>query len=168
MEVIAHLLAAGAGIPNNPRLPVLAYRGAVRITGADPAAIFERLFSENLWVGCWRNGIFPFHHYHSTAHEVLGVYQGTATVALGGETGITLDIAPGDVVVIPAGVGHKRLAAAGGLGIVGAYPAGQDPDMCRGHRDPARQHADNVARVPLPALDPVCGAGGPLFTHWQS
>ena len=72
------MLEADGNIPNNPRLPLLLYPCAVRLPEHDPANLFEELFAANDWVGCWRNGIFPFHHYHSTAHEVLGIYSGTA------------------------------------------------------------------------------------------
>lgn len=166
LEVIAHLLRPDPEIPNNPRLPLLVYPGAVRLAGDDPAAVFEALFGGNDWVGCWRNGIFPFHHYHSTAHEVLGIYSGSAVAQLGGEQGVTLTLTPGDVVVIPAGVGHKRLSSSGGLGVVGAYPRGQQPDLCRADRAACARGAEQAARVPVPARDPVHGAGGPLHAHW--
>ena len=68
--------------PNNPRFPLLKYREAVPIQGHDPAAIFERIFNDNSWVGSWRNGVYSMHHYHSSAHEVLGVYSGSALVQL--------------------------------------------------------------------------------------
>jgi uncharacterized protein YjlB len=164
--VISQLLEPDAEIPNNPRLPLLAYPGAVPLSGDDPASIFERLFEANDWVGCWRNGIFPFHHYHSTAHEVLGIYSGTAVAQLGGENGVTLTLVPGDVVIIPAGVGHKRLSSAGGLGVVGAYPRGQTPDMCRASAASCRRAAEQVARVSVPQSDPVHGRDGPMFRHW--
>ena len=166
VRVVAHLLEPDAEIPNNPRLPFLAYPGAVRLGGSDPASIFERLFASNDWVGCWRNGIFPFHHYHSTAHEVLGIYAGTAVARLGGEHGVTLTLEPGDVVIIPAGVGHKRLSSGSGLGVVGAYPSGQHPDMCRAGAGSCRSAAERVAQTPVPDRDPVHGPGGPMCERW--
>lgn len=166
-DVVSHLLTADAEIPNNPRLPLLVYPAAVRLDVDDPASVFETLFSANGWIGCWRNGIFPFHHYHSTAHEVLGIYSGTAVAQLGGENGVSLTLGPGDVVVIPAGVAHKKLSSSSGLGVVGAYPSGQQPDLCRAGRESRQQAAERVARVGVPARDPVHGAGGPLGTHWR-
>ena len=165
-RVIAHLLDSDAEIPNNPRLPLLAYPGAVELAGSDPAAVFERLFSANGWVGCWRNGIFPFHHFHSTAHEVLGIYSGSAEARLGGENGVTLTLSAGDVLIIPAGVAHKRLSTSAGLGVVGAYPSGQHPDMCRPGDDTPQVFAQRVARVPIPPRDPVHGADGPMHARW--
>ena len=165
-RVVSHLLLADGDIPNNPRLPLLLYPSAVRLVEYDPAAVFEALFAANGWVGCWRNGIFPFHHYHSTAHEVLGLYSGTAQVQLGGEKGVTLMLSPGDVVIIPAGVGHKKLSASAALGVVGAYPSGQQPDICREDGSSCQSAAQQVARVVVPGSDPVYGLGGPLCRHW--
>lgn len=166
-RVVAHLLRDDGEIPNNPRLPLLVYKNAVTLGAGDPAAVFERLFTANGWAGSWRNGVFPFHHFHSTAHEVLGVYAGSASIRLGGESGVTLEVAPGDVVIIPAGVGHKKLASRGDFGVVGAYPAGQHPDICRGGRREFDERAGEVARVALPAMDPVYGEQGPLLEHWR-
>jgi uncharacterized protein YjlB len=166
-RVIAHRLAADGGIPNHPRWPLLVYPGAVKVAGPDPAAAFEALFDANRWPAAWRNGVFPYHHFHTTAHEALGVYSGEVTVQFGGDGGIEITARPGDVVVLPAGTGHKKLASRGALGIVGAYPAGQHPDMNTPLLASARRAAEAVARVPLPDLDPVYGAGGPLFEYWK-
>ena len=165
-RVVSHLLVADAEIPNNPRLPLLLYPSAVQLPEHDPACVFEGLFAANDWVGCWRNGIFPFHHYHSTAHEVLGIYSGSAVAQLGGEKGVTLTLNPGDVVIVPAGVGHKKLSSSRVLGVVGAYPRGQQPDMCRPDSGSCRRAAEQVARAFVPRCDPVYGPGGPLCEHW--
>ncbi len=166
--LVAHRLPAGARVPNHPRWPLLVYPQAVPIEGPDPAAAFERLFARNRWPAAWRNGVYPFHHYHSDGHEALGVYSGEVTVLFGGEDGIEITARPGDVIVLPAGTGHKKLASKGSLGVVGAYPEGRHPDLCVATTaDPARA-ARSIARVPLPAADPVYGAGGPLFRYWRA
>ena len=67
------------------------------------------------------------------------------------------------MIVLPAGTGHKKISSRGDLGIVGAYPAGQDPDTCR----PGKRYSGGIAAVPLPAADPVHGRNGPLFQHWK-
>jgi uncharacterized protein YjlB len=149
MKVLTHRL-------NHPRWPLLIYPQV--LTEVSPEA-FEELFARNLWPAAWRDGVHPFHHYHSNSHEALGVYSGEVTVQFGGEGGVTVTAKPGDVIVLPAGTGHKKLSSRGSLGVVGAYPEGSNPDLCR---PPTKKTAD----VPLPACDPVYGAGGPLFTYW--
>jgi uncharacterized protein YjlB len=163
--VIAHRLAANGGVPNHPRWPLLVYPGVLAPGTTDLAAAFEALFNRNGWPAAWRNGIYPFHHFHCDAHEALGVYSGEVTAQFGGESGITLTAHAGDVIVLPAGTRHKKLSSRGGLGIVGAYPAGQHPDMCRPVATNLQQHAA-AACVALPPRDPVYGEGGPLFVQW--
>jgi uncharacterized protein YjlB len=120
------------------------------------------------WAGCWRNGIYSYHHYHSTAHEVLGVYRGSAKVQLGGEKGIIHEAEPGDVIIIPTGVVHKNLGSTSDFGVVGAYPDGQDWDMNYG-KPGERPNADqSISSVPLPKSDPVFGASGPLLAKWNT
>lgn len=148
-------------IPNSP-LPVLVYHDVPEATDAGRCV---RLFADNSWLGAWRDGIYAFHHFHSNAHEVLGVVAGSAWVMLGGPNGRELEIGWGDVLVLPAGTGHCKLGGQGLL-VVGAYPDGMQCDVCRG--EPA-EHDAAVARigaVPLPARDPVDGAGGPLLSLW--
>jgi uncharacterized protein YjlB len=153
--------------PNNPALPLVVYRAAIG-TGAGAAAACEALFAGNGWVPAWRNGIFAHHHYHSTAHEALGIVSGSARVRLGGEGGRSVELRAGDVVVIPAGVAHKSERASPDLLVVGAYPRGQNPDM----RTPAAlRHAEAkaaIAAVPLPERDPVGGEAGPIRDRWGS
>lgn len=164
MRVIAHLLAPGGPIPNHPRWPLLIYPKAIELVGPDPAARFEERFTRNAWPAAWRNGVFPFHHYHSNAHEVLGIYEGEVTVQFGGEGGVTLTAVPGDVIVLPAGTGHKKIASRGALGVVGAYPQGSHPDT---RRPSSAGSSGSIEDVALPACDPVYGPGGPLFEHWK-
>ena len=148
--------------PNNGRLPLLLYAQAVP---ADPESI-EELFGSNGWPPAWRNGVYPYHHYHSTAHEVLGVFSGTATVQFGGPGGAARDLQAGDVVVIPAGVAHKRLSATPDFAVVGAYPQGQRWDLLRGEAGERPQADRSIATLPDPDRDPVQGAGGALTRLW--
>jgi uncharacterized protein YjlB len=167
VEIGAHAFADDGAIPNNPTLPFLVYPGALDLPGDDPAAACEAVFDVQGWGGSWRNGIYPFPHFHSTAHEVLGICHGEARVRFGGAAGIVLRVRPGDVVVIPAGVGHQNLGASADLLVVGAYPAGQNWDLCYGRPDERPRVLRNIARVPLPSSDPVYGPAGPLFEHWR-
>jgi uncharacterized protein YjlB len=148
-------------IPNS-ELPVLVYHevDAAR-SGAEAC---ERLFAANNWLGAWRDGIFPFHHFHSTAHEVLGVVSGTAQVMLGGPSGREFEVSVGDVLVLPAGTGHCNLGSSELL-VVGAYPDGMSWDLRRGDPAEHEQVTANIRAVPLPERDPV---GGTLTELWPS
>ena len=75
-------------IPNNPRLPFLIYRNGIDLSGTpDPEAVIERTFTQHDWGDMWRNGIYPYVHYHSMIHEVLAVARGRARVQFGGPQG---------------------------------------------------------------------------------
>ena len=156
------VFADDGAIPNS-KLPLLVYRQAVPAN----AAAIERIFTANRWPAAWRSPVHPFHHFHSDAHEVLGVAEGESRVQFGGPNGQVLTVRAGDVVVVPAGVGHCRQSQSDGLVIVGAYPDNSTHrDLRRG--DPA-EHAEvmhNVGVVPLPPADPVSGADGPLPRIW--
>ncbi|MBS1804907.1 MAG: cupin [Acidobacteria bacterium] len=158
-------LSRNGWVPNNDRLPVLLYHGALDLSGTDPASGFERIFQQNSWPPQWRNGIYDFHHYHSTAHEVLGIAAGNARVVLGGPGGHELTLSGGDVVVLPTGTGHCRLQASPDFLVVGAYPPQQSWDICR--KAPSQIERDRMHSLPFPASDPVRGSGGPLTRLWQ-
>jgi uncharacterized protein YjlB len=154
-------------VPNNSRVPLVVYRGALD-TGRDAAAACEALFAQNGWSGGWRGGVYPYHHYHSTAHEALGIVAGSARVRFGGDDGEVVEVRAGDVVVIPAGVAHKGEAASPDLLIVGAYPGGKGPDMRVPGNSDRQQAIANIAAVPLPQTDPVGGAEGPIVEDWRA
>ena len=155
------------GVVPNSRLPLVVYRRAIA-GGGDRAAACEVMFAEHGWPDAWRNGIYGHHHYHSTAHEVLGIARGWAHVRLGGDGGRTVELDAGDVVVIPAGVAHKRVAASADLLVIGAYPRGQQPDLRRAEPAQHDRAAAAIAAVPLPAADPVTGTAEPLLRCWRA
>ena len=73
-------------IPNNPCLPLVLYRGGIDLVGSpDPEAVIEKTLAANGWGNMWRNGIYPYVHYHSMIHEAMGIARGRATVRFGGE-----------------------------------------------------------------------------------
>src|SRR5260370_24310115 len=124
------------------------------------------MFARHGWPDAWRNGIYGHHHYHSTAHEVLGIARGNARVRLGGEGGQTVELRAGDIVVIPAGVAHKRESASSDLVVIGAYPRGTRPDLCRAEAAAHDGALAAIAAVPLPEADPLTGRADPLRECW--
>jgi len=152
-------------IPNS-HYPLLVYRQAFVARDAAGAAWLEQHFAANGWTNSWRNGVYPFHHYHSTSHEVLGVYAGSALLHLGGEKGQKVRVQAGDILVIPAGVGHKNLGS-DNLGVVGAYPDGRNWDVNRGLPGERPQTDKNIAALPVPGTDPLLGKRGGLLSSWQ-
>lgn len=157
-------------VPNNPRWPLLVYRGVVAApstTRFDAATIIDTLFEANGWTRSWRDSIFDFLHYHSRLHEVLGVARGTAKVEFGGVRGRVLTLKAGDVAILPAGTGHRLVNASRNFLVVGAYPREGTYDECTDTRD--RQDAiKRIAKVRKPKTDPVFGANGPLLSLWSS
>jgi uncharacterized protein YjlB len=158
-------LARNGWMPNNEHLAVLLYRGALSPKGQDPASEFEALFQRNGWPPQWRNGVYTFHHYHSTAHEVLGFAAGSATLILGGENGHQIDIHAGDIALLPTGTGHCELKASSDFLVVGAYPPDQQWDICRSA--PSPQAIERMRNLPFPDSDPVYGSGGPMTEIWR-
>lgn len=155
------------GVFPNSRFPALIYRAALAPDEANAAGM-EAMLRANGWVPQWRSGIYPFHHYHSNAHEVLCVASGRGRIMLGGPRGRTYDICQGDVVLLPAGLAHRKLSATGDFLVVGAYPTEKRWDLLRGEPG-ERPRADlNIAAVPVPPLDPVAGLDGPMLTKWAA
>jgi len=166
LTIEEHRFTDDGQVPNNPALPVVIYRAALDI-GPGAAAACEALFAANDWGAAWIDGIYSHHHYHSTAHEVLGITAGSVRVRLGGEDGQLLELAAGDVVVIPAGVAHKNEGASPDLTVVGAYPGGNSPDMRRPDAQERERALCNIREVALPARDPIYGPSGPLLDRWR-
>jgi len=146
-------------VPNNQRLPVLLYQ--VRLDDGDD---FETLFARNGWSGIWTDGVFDYQHYHTGAHEVLGVKSGTAALLIGGPDGRRFVVSSGDCLILPAGTGHQNLGSSEDFQVVGAYPPGQHADIERSTA--TAEMLQKIASLPLPATDPVHGSSGGLLETW--
>ncbi len=155
-------------VPNHPRWPLIVYAGAI-----DPAFLaasefaFDRLFERNGWVVGFRNGIYPFTHFHSNTHEVLGIARGEATVQLGGEAGRALIVKAGDALLLPAGTGHRRIASSRDLLVIGGYPPGYQYDLIRSAAGDDGGIRARIVGVARPDADPVGGGAGPMTELWS-
>ncbi|NMO94378.1 cupin domain-containing protein [Paenibacillus lemnae] len=149
-------------VPNHPDLPVIVYKGVFK----DGPGGIESAFNRHGWTGSWSGGVYDYHHYHSNTHEVLGVRSGSATVLVGGDAGERLELAQGDVLVLPAGTAHKKLESSPDFEIVGAYPGGGTPNMRERNPTDRAQSIAEIRSVPVPDKDPVFGDEGPLRHKW--
>lgn len=172
-EAARYLVGPAGPFPNNSEQPVQVYKDvfgtqANEAKGAEEqaeglAVAFEELFSAHGWGNGWRDIVYPYPHFHSTAYEVLGVYVGTDSVQLGGgeegeEGALVVDLQPGDVLLLPPGVAHKSLRPSPDFLCVGAYPiGGQEVDLLYGRPEELAQALLNIRAVPCFASDPVLG-----------
>jgi uncharacterized protein YjlB len=164
-----YVFADDGSVPNNPRLPLLIYRGAIDLIGThNPEEDIEKVVRANRWGGTWRNGIYPYLQYHSMIHEGMGIARGRVKVRFGGQNGKEIDLTPGDVVVVPAGTGHQGVSSTSNLMVIGSYANGGRYDLCRGSRNEYTKALETISQVPLPDRDPVFGKQGPLLQLWQS
>src|SRR6202789_3704865 len=153
-------LSRNGWMPNNPDLPVLIYRAVAEGPAEQLASQMEAEFRQNGWPPQWRNGVYSFHHFHSTAHEVLGFAGGHARLMLGGENGHEEFVQDGIVALLPTVTGHCQLEAISDFLVVGAYPPDQSWDICRS--EPSPDALARMKQLPFPASDPVSGPAGPL------
>lgn len=142
--------------PNNPRYPLLLYKKAWLKGEREGRRAIER---SNTWTSPWAWGVFPYHHYHSKAWELLVCVQGEANVQLGGDTGPIVLIETGDVVFVPPGFAHKQLDDKSGFTLLGSYPkesleSGSPIDTLIGLPTPEQRKNIDRCRVPE---DPLCG-----------
>lgn len=153
-------------VPNNPDLPVLHYALVLSPQLGDLAARFEEMFSAQGWPPKWRSRVYDYHHYHTEGHEVLGVATGHAQLMLGGPDGQVLEVRAGDVLLLPAGTGHRNIGASDDFLVVGAYPPGQHADTCRGA--PTQAQLASIKQLPFPDQGPVERDHGTYRRLWVS
>jgi uncharacterized protein YjlB len=167
VNIVRHLLQDDGQFPNNALLPLLLYEKVLQLPEHASGQTIEEIFESNSWNNTWQDSIYDFHHYHSTAHEVLGVFRGSARVQFGGPAGVVQLLERGDVVIIPAGVAHKAIDLYDDFLCVGSYPKGQEYDLNYGHEHERAQAFGNIRSLQLPKADPVYGQEGPLLTNWS-
>ncbi|WP_447642587.1 MULTISPECIES: cupin domain-containing protein [Chitinophagaceae] len=153
-------------IPNS-KYPLLVYQDAFTQRGSKGGDWIEERFASNHWTNTWRWGVYPFHHYHSNTHEVLGCFSGSALLHMGGESGEKITVKAGDILVIPAGVGHKCISHSDDFTVLGAYPDGLSPDLMRGEKGERPQTDRNIAGAPFPSADPFSGNNDGLIKLWK-
>ncbi|ARI78355.1 cupin domain-containing protein [Halobacillus mangrovi] len=150
--------------PNHPYLPALIYRKVLEGNAED----CEKLFHDHQWSNTWVGDVFHYHHYHSRTHETLAVLNGAATLSLGGPNGKAVDVEKGDLLILPAGVGHKNEGATEDFQVMGAYPFGESFDLKTGEKHEYEQAKKEIPEASFPKADPVLGENGPLMEVWNS
>jgi len=151
-------------IPNN-RLPVILYKKV--IDHEDCSDWFEQTFQANGWSNNWRDIILPYDHFHSNTHEVLGLAWGEVSLKIGGKNGQIFQLQTGDVILIPAGVGHYSISEHTDYQFVGGYPNGNAWDLQTGLADEERSKiVRNIQAVETPDLDPIFGKKSLMIDKW--
>ena len=169
-EIITGRFVNDGIVPNNPDLPVVICRDVITFgsTDAEETQIFlGDQVSQNDWCCEWFGSVYRRLHYHSTAHEALIVFKGIADLQIGGKSGREFRVYPGDMILIPAGVGHERVFSAFDFIVFGCYPNGQQWDMQWGWRKNLADSLIRIAKVPIPKSDPLYGKNGPLRKQWK-
>lgn len=151
-------------VPNNAHIPARIYRRVLKDAGDAMPEMFEALHAGNGWSGFWHGAVACYTHFHSIAHELISVYRGSARIKLGGASGPVFLVTAGDVILIPAGVGHQNLGCTIDYQNLGCYPA----ERCRWDmRSPKAEERlevrRNISQVPPPLLDPVTGGNYERF-----
>ena len=165
LQVSKHQIPAWKGIPNTSiqKKPLMIYHKAF------PAANASQIESHPSSVGVvtpqWRYTMYSATHFHSTTHEVLCISSGSAKCCFGAEQNdgrVEPILEKGDVVVVPAGVGHRLLEDHGWFQMVGSYPAGRNWDMCYG-RAGEENKVSGIANLGWFTRDPIYGDTGPTL-----
>jgi uncharacterized protein YjlB len=154
------------GIPNS-RLPLVIWKGGLpRAARSGEAAC--ALYAANGWGGTWVYTVYPFWHFHTLGHEVLSCVAGNASIGFGGDEGMVADISVGDVAIVPAGVGHKKLSASPGFQMAGGYPPNQRGDIVRPGEMDDEAVRTAIAKLALPATDPISGGRDRIVEIWSN
>jgi uncharacterized protein YjlB len=158
-EVLRIYVSDDGTFPNNDKYPVLIYQDAYHGSSKEATKCMER---DREWTSPWTWGIFSYHHYHSTAWELLVCIRGTASVRMGGPSGPTLSIRRGDLILIPPGISHQQIQDEDGFALLGSYPLKDCSASWTGSVDtlngpPTKIQRDNIRACPVPGKDPIFG-----------
>jgi uncharacterized protein YjlB len=165
MKVKTYAFSDDGIIPNHT-LPVIVYSQCVDLENCSDW--LETTFKKNNWLNNWRDIVLPYDHFHSNTHEVLGLGWGSVSLKIGGASGQVFHLSAGDVIIIPAGVGHYSVSEHSHYQMVGGYPNGLDWDLKTGLELGERtQILQAISAVKIPEKDPIFGNGGLLFDQWK-
>ncbi|KAJ5752865.1 hypothetical protein N7520_009782 [Penicillium odoratum] len=153
-------------IPNTSiqHKPVMIYHGAFNAT---PVDLERRLKAVGVVGPQWTYTMYTLTHFHSTTHEVLGVVAGRARLCFGGEGNperFEPVVQHGDLIIVPAGVGHRLLTDEGEepFEMVGSYPHNKEWDMCYGQAG-EESKVQGIQDVAWFDRDPLYGDHGPAL-----
>ena len=154
------------GIIPNSHLPVIVYQQVIDLP--DATEWLETNFKRNNWLNNWRDIVLPYDHFHSNTHEVLGLGFGEVKLKIGGSAGQVFTFTGGDVIIIPAGVGHCSISGHSNYQFVGGYPDGNNWDLKTGLEEgETATILNNLSEVKIPETDPIYGIDGFLFDIWK-
>jgi uncharacterized protein YjlB len=176
-----HLIPSHSPFPNCSlsQKPLLIYHSAFPLPSA--SSVESHLRHTGVVQPQWRYTMYREHHYHSTTHEVLVVYQGRAKVCFGGLSNpkrVEMQVEKGDVIIIPAGVAHALLNDVGesdhslsvgekggrkeeGFMMIGSYPPGKQWDHCT--TDLGKEGEERIKNLGWFEKDPIYGNAGPVL-----
>ena len=163
-DIITYFFENDGDIPNNI-LPVVIYKNVLQHVDQKD---LELLFCQNRWGNNWHDIILTEDHFHSNTHEVLGLKSGHARLKLGGEKGEIVTVEKGDVIILPAGIGHFSVDNSLEYQFVGGYPNGADWNLKFSlKKEESSSVLAEIASIPLPKKDPVFGDNGQVFEYWK-
>ncbi|KAI1455532.1 RmlC-like cupin domain-containing protein [Annulohypoxylon moriforme] len=170
LRVSRHSIPAHNLIPNTSiqNKPLLHYHEVFPPSTLTASAIESHLTAVGVVEPQWRYTMYSTTHYHSTSHEVLCISQGKAKLCFGGEDNpgkVEKEVVQGDVLILPAGVGHRLLRdITGRFEMVGSYPKGYNWDMCYGKRG-EEDKMESIRTLPWFERDPIYGDTGPVLEN---
>jgi uncharacterized protein YjlB len=164
MNIIPFYFENDGVIPNN-KLPLLIYKNALQYLSDKN---FQYAFSKNNWTNNWQDIVLDYDHFHSNTHEVLGLAKGIARLKIGGDNGEIVLVETGDVIIMPAGVGHYSLDNSLDYQFVGGYPNGAEWNSILSLKnEDSISIIEEILNIPIPDSDPIFGNKGPLFDFWK-